>query len=202
MFTGLIRELGTIVSLQPTGEGARIVVARGSGDDPLSRGESIAVDGVCLTALPESGSRFAADLSAETLRLTTLGSLASGGRVNLERSLALGDRLGGHIVQGHVDTTGELSSVDRAGGFSLYRWSYPVRYANLVVEKGSIAVDGVSLTVVEPRAGSFAVALIPETLEKTTLGSRRPGDRSNLEFDILAKHVAALVSSYLPQVPR
>jgi riboflavin synthase len=202
MFTGLIRELGTIRSVTRTGEGARIEIVRPTADDPLGRGESIAVNGVCLTALPISAAAFAADLSPETLDLTTLGRLTSGSRVNLERALSLGDRLGGHLVQGHVDATGELVSIEQEGDFAFYRWSFPARFAPLVVEKGSIAVDGISLTIVRPDAGSFGAALIPETLEKTNLGAARTGEPANLEFDQMAKYAQSLFAHYLPQGAR
>ncbi len=202
MFTGLIRELGTIRSVHRIGEGARIEIVRPSAADPVQRGESIAVNGVCLTALPVDGATFAADLSPETLDLTTLGRLVAGARVNLERALSLGDRLGGHLVQGHVDATGALLSIESEGEFAFYRWSFPARFAPLVVEKGSIAVDGISLTIVRPDAGSFGAALIPETLEKTNLGAARAGDPANLEFDQMAKYAQSLFAHYLPQVSR
>lgn len=202
MFTGLIRELGTIRAVAPRGDGARIEILRPTAADPLGRGESIAVNGVCLTALPIDDAAFAADLSPETLRLTTLGGLSAGARVNLERALALGDRLGGHLVQGHVDATAALVSIETEGDFAYYRWSFPPRFAPLVVEKGSIAVDGVSLTIVKPDAGSFGAALIPETLEKTNLGAARVGDPANLEFDQMAKYAQSLFAHYLPQAVR
>lgn len=202
MFTGIIRELGTITRFERSTHGGRLEIGRAGDAEPLARGESIAVNGVCLTALPVDAASFAADLSPETLSLTTLGRLEVGGRVNLERALALGDRLGGHLVQGHVDTTGELASIDDEGDFAFYRWSYPPRFAPLVVEKGSIAVDGISLTLVRPDAGTFGVAIIPETLERTNLGTARVGDPANLEFDIMAKFAQSLFVHYLPQDAR
>ncbi len=202
MFTGLIRELGTVRAVVRHTEGARIEIVRPTAADALGRGESIAVNGVCLTALPVDDATFAADLSPETLRLTTLGRLVAGSRVNLERALALGDRLGGHLVQGHVDATGALVSIESEGEFAYYRWSFPPRFAPLVVEKGSIAVDGVSLTIVRPDAGTFGAALIPETLEKTNLGAARAGDAANLEFDQMAKYAQSLFAHYLPQANR
>ncbi len=202
MFTGIIRELGTVVRIEHSPQGARLEVKRPDGAEPLERGESIAVNGVCLTALPQDEGAFAADLSPETLRLTTLGDLVAGTRVNLERALALGDRLGGHIVQGHVDSTGTLISIERQGDFALYRWSFPARFAPLVVEKGSVAVDGISLTVVEPDAETFGAALVPETLERTGLGAARVGDRANLEFDVMAKYAQNLLVHYRSQSDR
>jgi len=165
---------------------------------PFVRGESLAVNGVCLTVLPESDGTLIADVSDETLARTTLGTLAGGARVNVERALAIGDRLGGHIVQGHVDTTGALASIASEGEFAVYRWSFPEEFASLVVSKGSIAVDGVSLTIVEPDRTSFGAALIPETLRRTNLGSAHAGDPVNLEFDMIAKYVRRLVEPYLP----
>jgi riboflavin synthase len=191
MFTGLILHNGTIESLERHANGARLRLAVPPELD-LQRGESVAVNGVCLTLLPEDGG-IVADLSEETLSLTTLGSLEQGTMVNLERALALGDRLGGHIVQGHVDCVGKLLAIN-AGD---YRWSYPPEFADLVVSKGSIAVDGVSLTIVDPDAASFGAALIPETLRRTNLGTAHIGANVNLEFDMIAKHIRALVAPYI-----
>ena len=165
--------------------------------EPLERGESIAVNGVCLTAIPTSAAAFYADLSPETLRLTTLGRFAAGAGVNLERALALGDRLSGHLVQGHVDAVGSLVAIAHEGEFAVYRWSYPSEFQELVVPKGSIAVDGISLTIVEPDARSFAAALIPETLQRTNLRDLRIGDPVNLEFDIMAKFARKLMEPYV-----
>jgi riboflavin synthase len=167
--------------------------------EPFARGESLAVNGVCLTVMPERDGALTMDLSDETLARTTFGSMAEGSTVNLERALAIGDRLGGHIVQGHVDTTGTLASIATEGEFAVYRWTFPPEFAPLVVSKGSIAVDGVSLTIVEPDATSFGAALIPETLRRTNLGSSRTGDGVNLEFDMIAKYVRNLVLPYLQQ---
>jgi len=198
MFTGIILHSGVIESLQRLPSGARLRLRTADGE-PFERGESVAVNGVCLTVLPEPGGALVADLSDETLALTTLGSLAAEARVNVERALALGDRLGGHLVQGHVDTVGTLVATENQGEFAVYRWSYPPEFADLVASKGSIAVDGVSLTVVDPDAGSFAAALIPETLRRTNLGAARIGDGANLEFDMIAKYVRGLVAPYLPR---
>jgi riboflavin synthase len=197
MFTGIIHEMGTVVRFDPTSGGARLEIRRNDDADPLTRGESIAVNGVCLTALPLDAG-FAADLSGETLKLTTLGRLHEGGRVNLERAMAMGDRLGGHLVQGHVDATGAITDIRHEGEFAVYRWSYPEEFAPFVVSKGSIAVDGISLTIVEPDDTSFGVALIPETLQQTNLGASKVGDLSNLEFDVMAKYAQNLFLRYLP----
>ncbi|HYK05558.1 MAG TPA: riboflavin synthase [Thermoanaerobaculia bacterium] len=197
MFTGLILHSGTIETFERLPNGARLRI-RTTDPEPFTRGESLAVNGVCLTVLPESDGALVADLSDETLSRTTLGTLGVGLRVNVERALALGDRMGGHLVQGHVDTTGTLISIAHEGEFAVYRWSVPAEYAELVVNKGSIAVDGVSLTIVEPDAESFGAALIPETLRRTNIGTARIGESVNLEFDMIAKYVRSLVAPYLP----
>jgi len=163
---------------------------------PLARlalGESIAVNGACLTVTAIQGRRFRVDVSPETLRRTTLGRLAKDARVNLERALRVGDRLGGHVVLGHVDGVGTLEEIAPDGDWLLYRFRAPGALLPFLVEKGSIAVDGVSLTVFACRAGRFTVALIPHTLAKTTLGTRRPGDGVNLEADVLLKHIGAML---------
>ena len=193
MFTGIIHSSGVIEAIDRLDAGARLRIRA---DERLERGESVAVNGVCLTVIP-NGSTFTTDISNETLARTTLGSLGGGTVVNLERALAVGDRLGGHFVQGHVDTTGKLISKESEGEFAVYRWSFPADYAELVVSKGSVAVDGISLTIVDPDTSSFAAALIPETLRRTNLGTARIGDRVNLEFDMIAKYVRTLVAPYV-----
>jgi riboflavin synthase len=198
MFTGIILHSGTIDSFEKLGNGARMRL-RTTDPQPFDRGESLAVNGVCLTMLPTGDGSLITDLSDETLARTTLGSLGAGATVNVERALALGDRLGGHLVQGHVDCVGRLLSIASEGEFAVYRWSYPAEFADLVVSKGSIAVDGVSLTIVEPEARSFGAALIPETLRRTNFGAACIGTSGNLEFDMVAKYVRSLVSPYLPQ---
>src|SRR5262245_33311055 len=159
----------------------------------LALGESIAVDGACLTVTARQGRRFRVDVSPETLRRTTLGTLARDARVNLERALRVGDRLGGHVVLGHVDGVGTLERIQPDGDWRLYRFRAPGALRPFLVEKGSIAVDGVSLTVFSCRKGGFTVALIPHTLARTTLGTRRPGDGVNLEADVLLKHIGAML---------
>lgn len=196
MFTGIIHHTGTIDSFERRPNGARMRV-RTSDPEPFTRGESLAVNGVCLTVLPEADGSLLTDVSDETLSRTTLGSLGAGAAVNVERALAVGDRLGGHMVQGHVDAVGMLASIATEGDFAVYRWTFPAEFAELVVSKGSIAVDGVSLTVVEPDASSFGAALIPETLRRTNLGTMRAGDPVNLEFDMVAKYIRNLVAPYL-----
>ena len=199
MFTGIIHQSATIESFDRLPHGARMRL-RTSDEESFARGESLAVNGVCLSVLPERDGSLVTDLSDETLARTTLGSLGRGTRLNIERALALGDRLGGHIVQGHVDCVGGLVSVKSEGDFAVHRWSFPAEFADLVVSKGSIAVDGVSLTIVEPEAASFGAALIPETLSRTNLGTANIGDGVNLEFDMLAKYVRTLVAPYLARI--
>lgn len=195
MFTGIIETTGTIESLDQSDRGARLRLRANL--ENVSRGDSVAVNGVCLTMLPAGDDLYDADISPETMARTTIGRLAPGTVVNLEESLALGARLGGHLVQGHVDATGELLSVERQGEFALFRWSYPSSVADLIVEKGSIAVDGISLTVVDPDETSFAVAVIPETLDRTNLGRSRPGAAVNLELDMMAKYARHLFLRYM-----
>lgn len=200
MFTGIIHTSGVIESFQRLERGARLRL-RTATDEIYDRGESVAVNGVCLTALPEDDGSILTDVSDETLSRTTLGRLGAGARVNVERALAVGERLGGHIVQGHVDTVGTLVSIASEGEFAVYRWSFPDEYSPLVVSKGSIAIDGVSLTIVEPDGATFAAALIPETLRRTNLGTARIGDGVNLEFDMIAKYIRNLVAPYVPKKP-
>ena len=198
MFTGIILHTGTIQSFDRLSNGARLRI-RTTDREPFTRGESLAVNGVCLTVLPEADGALVADLSDETLSRTTLGTLGVEVNVNVERALALGDRMGGHMVQGHVDCVGKLVSITHEGDFAVYRWTYPAEYADYVVAKGSIAVDGVSLTIVDPEPGSFGGALIPETLRRTNLGTASIGAPVNLEFDMIAKYVHKLVAPYLPK---
>jgi riboflavin synthase len=196
MFTGIINHTGIIDSLDNLASGARLRL-RTTDDTPFIRGESVAVNGVCLTVMPEDDDVLVADVSNETLARTTLGALTNGAKVNVERAMSLGDRLGGHLVQGHVDCVGTLLSVKAEGEFAVYRWSVPREYAELVVDKGSIAIDGISLTVVEPDGVSFGAALVPETLRRTNLGEAVVGARVNLELDMIAKYVRSLVAPYL-----
>jgi riboflavin synthase len=195
MFTGIVEGTGTVAALAVAGDdgGARLEVEAPWLAGDLRLGESVAVNGCCVTVAAPAAAGFAADLVAETLRRTTLGGLATGARVNLERPMALGGRLGGHLVQGHVDGVARI--VDRTPGTlgEEVRVELPADLERYVVEKGSIAVDGVSLTVAGVGPGWFAVALVPHTLEVTTLGDRRPGDLVQLEVDVVAKYVERLV---------
>jgi riboflavin synthase len=195
MFTGLVEGQGTIAAVHPQSGGTRLTVTAPWLDD-VAEGDSVAVNGCCLTAAEVTGDGFTADLVAETLRRTTLGRLAPGDTVNLERPLTAGARLGGHIVQGHVDGVGEVLAVTPAGDGAEITVGLDPGLARYVVEKGSIAVDGVSLTVAGTGPDRFTVALIPTTLAVTTLGARRPGDQVQLEVDVVAKYVERLLTPY------
>ncbi|WP_314920195.1 riboflavin synthase [Actinomyces oris] len=206
MFTGIVEELGRVVRLETVEDSARLTVEAPTVTQDVSLGDSVSVNGCCLTVTAVHGSTFTADLMAETLTRTTLGSQAPGDPVNLERALRASDRLGGHIVQGHVDATAEVLDHHRGEHWDLLRIGLPQEIARYVAVKGSVALDGVSLTVVNvvdasdvapvPGAGaSLSVGLIPETLRRTTLGSRRPGERVNLEVDVLAKYAERLLGA-------
>ncbi len=189
MFSGMVAAIATARGVERRGGGARLELTCELGGEPLRPGESVAVNGACLTVARLTPGGFAADLSPETLARTTLGRLRAGQRVNFERALQVGDRLGGHLVQGHVDATARVVATNPVGEFVTLRVALPAALAPEVAGKGSIAVDGVSLTVAAVGAGWFEVALVPATLAGTTLGSRRPGDEVNLETDVLAKYV-------------
>jgi len=190
MFTGLIESVGEVRGIVPRGGGYRLQLAASWSDGaPPREGESVAVNGACLTVLDPTDAGFAADISPETRRRTLLTTLRPGDLVNLERALRFGDRLGGHLVQGHVDGTVRVLQVRKDGAFQRWRLSLPAELAPEVVPKGSIALDGISLTVAAVGQGFFEVALIPETIRSTTLGSAGPGRELHLETDILAKYV-------------
>jgi len=194
MFTGIIEELGEVMSLQRHRSGARLTIRCASVRDDLRDGASIAVNGVCLTATDLGPDAFSADLAPETLERSNLGRLRQGSRVNLERPLSPIGRLSGHIVQGHVDGTGELLSLDSQGGENWWlRVRVPADLDPYLVYKGSIALDGISLTIASIEHGVVAAAIIPHTYRNTTLADYRPGARVNLECDILAKHVEKLL---------
>ena len=197
MFTGIVAELGEVAGAEHHGGAARLTI-RGS-TDGVALGESIAVNGVCLTVTGILGGTFTADVMGETLSRSTLGTLTAGAPVNLERSARLADRIGGHLVQGHVDATATIISRTPAEHWDQVRISLPGGISRYVVEKGSIAVDGISLTVsaLSPPGsadGWFEVGLIPETLKRTTLGTRKPGEIVNLEVDVIAKYVERLLA--------
>jgi len=193
VFSGLVWAVGTIRGFRRQGSGAALDVECALGGEPLGVGESVAVSGACLTVARVVPRGFAADVSPETLARTTLGRAAPGARVNLERAMRLSDRLGGHLVLGHVDATVRVLAVRPAGEFTVVRLALPPAQAKEVAEKGSVAVDGVSLTVAAVGADWFEVAAIPVTLAATTLGERRRGDEVNLETDVLAKYVRRVV---------
>ncbi|QDT06344.1 Riboflavin synthase [Rubripirellula lacrimiformis] len=189
MFTGLVEAIGTIVCVTPQDPGKRLTVAAGLVAQDAAIGDSICVNGCCLTVVAIDGANLDFEAGAETLSRTNLGELDQGSSVNLERSLAAGDRLGGHYVSGHVDAVGQLiRRIDDPPWANLW-FSIPRQFASQVAPKGSIAIDGISLTVVEVTDDSFSVALIPHTLDATTLGKRQVGDEVNLETDLLAKYV-------------
>jgi riboflavin synthase len=200
VFTGIVAELGTVESVDATEGGATVRIAGGLAAE-LAPGDSIAVNGACLTATTASPGGFEADVMRQTLDLTTLGGLEQGDPVNLELPLRAADRLGGHVVQGHVDATAPVVSVEPDGIARRVRVELPEELRPLVVERGSIALDGVSLTVAalaEGDEGWAEVSLIPETLERTTLGRREPGDRVNLECDVMARYVQRMLPSLSP----
>jgi riboflavin synthase len=193
MFTGIVEELGTVATLTDLGDSVRLTVTGPSVVAGARHGDSIAVNGVCLTVVDVQGDAFTADVMAETLQRSSLGALAPGSPVNLERAVPVSGRLGGHIVQGHVDGTGEILAREPSEHWETVHISLPAELARYVVEKGSITVDGVSLTVTGVTPTSFSVSLIPTTLGLTTLGHKTAGDPVNLEVDVLAKYVEKLL---------
>jgi riboflavin synthase alpha subunit len=197
MFTGLVEALGRVGAVETAGQGRRLRVA--APEDPawqLALGESVAVNGVCLTVVEAGAGRLAFDLAEETLRVTTLGELRTGDPVNLERPLRFDGRLGGHLVLGHVDGIGRVTAVGPEGEGARLEVEVPPGLRPLLIPKGSVAVDGVSLTVAGLADTAFAVALIPHTLEVTTLGQRRPGDPVNLEMDVIGKYVQGFMREW------
>lgn len=196
MFTGIVEELGVVTSMEIRGDGARLKIHCRKVLEDSSEGASIAVNGVCLTAVDLASDSFCADLAPETLRRSNLGDLGAGARVNLERPLSLSGRLSGHIVQGHVDGAGEFISLESLGEEN---WWLQVRIPDdldrYLVYKGSIAIDGISLTIASIESNVLAATIIPHTYHNTTLGIHKPGDRLNIECDILAKHVEKLLGT-------
>ena len=195
MFTGIVRELGRVESIDASADGARLVVAAPATAPMVALGDSVAVNGVCLTVTRIDGTALAFDAVPETLDRSALGSLAAGDTVNLEPALRAGEPLGGHVMQGHVDGGGRVRSVEAEGDGKRIWVDAPADVLAYCVEKGSIAVDGVSLTVAALDDAGFAVALIPHTLARTTLGAARAGDPVNLEVDVLAKYVERLLAT-------
>ncbi len=193
MFTGIVEELGTVAGIEDQGDAIRLTIHAQHVLTDVSLGDSISVNGCCLTVAQRDGDEWTADVMQETLDKTSLRGVQPGDRVNLERAVTPQTRLGGHIVQGHVDGVGEVLSRTSSEHWEVVEVSLPADLARYLVDKGSITVDGVSLTVVEAGEDRFTVSLIPETLARTTLGSRQPGDRVNLEVDVIAKHVERLL---------
>ena len=190
MFTGIVEELGTVEAVERQSDAVRLTVRAGRVLEGTAPGDSIAVNGCCLTVTDRNDATWTADVMAETLAKTGLGSLTAGDRVNLERAVTVGSRLGGHLVQGHVDAVGHVVRREPGEHWDVVTISMPGDLAPYLVDKGSITVDGVSLTVVEARDDEFTVSLIPETLRRTTLGFRAPGAMVNLEVDVIGKYVA------------
>jgi riboflavin synthase len=208
MFTGIVEELGTVETVEDQGDAIRLTIRAGSVLEDAGLGDSIAVNGCCLTVAARTDATWTADVMQETLDKTSLYGVAPGDRVNLERAVTADKRLGGHIVQGHVDGVGTIRRRTPSEHWEVVEIALPApdgrgSLGRYLVDKGSITVDGVSLTVVEARDDSFTVSLIPETLARTTLGSRKTGDRVNLEADVLAKHVEKLLAGgYLDKLVR
>ncbi|MFE3327102.1 riboflavin synthase [Streptomyces sp. NPDC059176] len=195
MFTGIVEELGEVTAVEDLGDASRFRLSGPVVTDGARHGDSIAVNGVCLTVVESGDGEFTADVMAETLNRSSLGALTVGSRVNLERPMAVGGRLGGHIVQGHVDGTGTVIDRKPSENWEIVTISLPAGLARYVVEKGSITVDGISLTVVDAATDHFTVSLIPTTLALTTLGIKQPGDPVNLEVDVIAKYVERLMGA-------
>ncbi len=197
MFTGIVEDLGHLRRREELAAGQRLWVGTSMPTGEFEMGESIAICGACMTVVAVAEGTFAVDVSAESLRRTTLGDLAEGDPVNLERSMRFGDRVGGHIVSGHVDATGTVESIRPEGESSIYTFRIPADLMPMLVEKGSVAVDGISLTCFHCRDELFDVAVIPHTMAVTTLGMRSPGSRVNIEIDVMGKYVARLVDAAL-----
>ncbi len=198
MFTGLVEEMGTVRERVPSAAGARMVIGCEVVRDGLAIGDSVSVNGACLTVVQMTDDTFAVDCVEETLRRTSVGDREAGDTVNLERAMRMGDRLGGHMVQGHVDGTGTVRGITGEGDGVLMSIACPDDVLRYVVEKGSVTVDGVSLTVASREPDGFTIALIPHTMQATTLGANALGRRVNLEADVLAKYVEAFVRPHIP----
>lgn len=197
MFSGIVESIGTIGAISATDDGMRVRIETALAGE-IAVGDSLAVNGVCLTVVVADGGAAHADVGPETLRVTTLGSLRTGQRVNLERAIALGSRLGGHLVQGHVDGVGTVTSVRPDAGSVWLTVAFPPDLAPLLIRKGSVTVDGVSLTVATLHAGAFDIQMVPFTATATTLGECRPGDTVNLECDMIGKYVVRMLELSRP----
>ncbi|MFI1101578.1 riboflavin synthase [Streptomyces sp. TLI_146] len=202
MFTGIVEELGEVTAVEKLGDSSRFRLRGPVVTEGARHGDSIAVNGVCLTVVETGDGEFTADVMEETLKRSSLGALDVGSRVNLERPMAVGGRLGGHIVQGHVDGTGAIVARTPSENWEIVKVSLPAELSRYVVEKGSITVDGVSLTVVDAGPDYFTISLIPTTLALTTLGRKQPGDPVNLEVDVIAKYVERLMGAHGQEDPK
>ncbi|WHM41455.1 riboflavin synthase [Streptomyces sp. BPTC-684] len=202
MFTGIVEELGEVTAVEKLGDSSRFRLRGPAVTEGARHGDSIAVNGVCLTVVETGDGEFTADVMEETLKRSSLGALDVGSRVNLERPMAVGGRLGGHIVQGHVDGTGAIVARTPSENWEIVKVSLPAELSRYVVEKGSITVDGVSLTVVDAGLDYFTISLIPTTLALTTLGLKQPGDPVNLEVDVIAKYVERLLGARGQEDPK
>ncbi|MEV6553655.1 riboflavin synthase [Streptomyces sp. NPDC051597] len=202
MFTGIVEELGEVTAVEKLGDSSRFRLRGPVVTEGARHGDSIAVNGVCLTVVESGDGEFTADVMEETLKRSSLGALDVGSRVNLERPMAVGGRLGGHIVQGHVDGTGAIVARTPSENWEIVKVSLPAGLSRYVVEKGSITVDGVSLTVVDAGPDYFTISLIPTTLALTTLGRKQPGDPVNLEVDVIAKYVERLLGARGQEDPK
>ena len=194
MFTGIIQGTGTLIRIRPSGGGLAFELEAHFDIVDPEEGESIAVNGVCLTAYAIKDKRFMVDVSPESLGRTTLSGLRAGDVVNMERALRLSDRLGGHIVSGHVDCVGRVSDISKAGEFTILTFSIPVEQDRYIIEKGSITINGISLTVNSCAKGRFSVSIIPHTMERTSLGRLKNGSKVNIEVDIIGKYVEKMLS--------
>lgn len=195
MFTGLVQSLGTITTVVKDGSGGLVLTVSDPMAPSLAIGESVAVNGCCLTVIKKTETDFTFELGPETLEKTTFAGMDVNSRVNLERALAVGDRLGGHFVTGHIDTVGSIAAIEETGQWTTVRFTVPTVFDELLIKKGSIAIDGISLTLVDVEPGQISIMLIPHTKSVTTLGFKRVGDPVHLEFDPIAKHVKKLFAT-------
>jgi riboflavin synthase len=196
MFTGLIEVMGTVASFRQSREAAVLAITTPLPPHEMALGDSVAVSGICLTVTDISGTVLTFDVSPETISKSTFDALRTGDRVNLERALRLGDRLGGHMVTGHVDCCGILARIERVAGYHVLTFTLPAEFARYLVRKGSVAIDGISLTVNEVIGADFTVTVIPHSFAKTTLGNLAPGSRVNIETDILGKYIERLAQPW------